>query len=222
MGAEGKSIPMTASLYSYLVEHNPGDSDIGRRLRAETAKMPAASLQIPQEQGAFLAWLVGLIGAERALEIGTFTGYSALRVAQALPTGGKLVACDVSDEWTSVAQRYWDEAGVADKIDLRLAPAVETLDELISEGASFDFAFIDADKGNYERYYERCVTLVRAGGLIAVDNMLWSGRVADATFDDANTTAIRDLNRRIAEDTRVHSVLLAVADGIVLARVLDQ
>jgi len=213
------------SLTSDLVERYLGEviareTPLQRRLRAETAALPNGGMQIGADQGAFFAMLVSLIGARRALEIGTFTGYSALAVASALPEDGILVACDVSDEWTRVARRYWTEAGVSSRIDLRLGPASETLASLLREGAStsFDFAFIDADKPAYDAYYEACLKLVRPGGLIAIDNVLWSGAVAEAEAHDADTDALRALNLKIRDDARVESCLLTVGDGVMLAR----
>jgi len=179
-----------------------------------------AQMQIGPEQGQFMALLVELMGARNALEIGTFTGYSALAVALALPEGGRLVACDISEEWTAVGRRYWEEAGVAHKIDLRLAPALETLDALLTEGraGAFDFAFIDADKEGYDAYYERSLELVRTGGLIAFDNTLWGGKVVDPTATDVDTEAIRAINTKLAGDERVTLSLLPVGDGLTLAR----
>jgi len=189
------------------------------RLRAETAKLPNAGMQIGSDQGAFLALLVRLMDARRALEIGTFTGYSALAVATALPADGRLTCCDVSDEWTKVARRYWREAGVADRIDLRLAPAAETLHDLLRESGpgSFDFAFVDADKTGYDGYYEACLTLVRQGGLIAFDNTLWNGAVADPAKNDPDTVALRALNLKVRDDPRVTSCLVSIGDGVLLA-----
>ena len=203
----------------YVVEMTP-ETPLERRLRAETAKMPGAQMQIGADQGALMALLIRLLGARRALEIGVFTGYSALAVASALPADGKLIACDVSEEWTRVARPYWEEAGLSGKIDLRLGPALETLAALLRDGAaeSFDFAFIDADKENNDAYYEACLRLVRPGGLIAVDNTLWGGRVADPTVTDAETEAIRALNRKMRDDARVEACLLTVGDGVMLAR----
>jgi len=182
--------------------------------------MPHAGMQIGADQGALLALLVRLVSARRAIEIGTFTGYSALAVASALPADGKLVCCDVSDEWTSVARRYWREAGVAERIELRLAPATETLADLLKRdgGETFDMAFIDADKSNYDAYYESCLKLVRRGGVIALDNMLWSGKVADPDVHDEDTDALRALNAKISDDRRVDACLLTVGDGVMLAR----
>ena len=195
------------------------ETPLQQRLRAETAMQPHARMQIGPDQGALLALLIRLIGARRALEIGTFTGYSALSVAAALPEDGKLVTCDISVEWTNIARRYWAEAGLAKRIDLRLGPAVDTLASLARESTgSFDFAFIDADKESIDTYYEACLILVRPGGLIAVDNTLWHGAVADDTVHDAETEAIRALNAKVRDDDRVDSCLLTVGDGILLAR----
>jgi len=195
-------------------------TDIERRLREETARMKWGGMQIGPDQAAFFAVLVRAIGATRALEIGTFTGYSALAVASALPAEGRLVCCDVSDEWTQVGRRYWREAGVEDKIDLRLAPANDTLDALLRESGpdSFDFAFVDADKPGYDGYYERCLTLVRPNGLIAFDNTLWSGAVADPARNDDDTKALRAINAKAHADARVDACLLTVGDGVLLVR----
>jgi predicted O-methyltransferase YrrM len=196
------------------------ETPVQKRLRAETAKLPEAGMQIGADQGALLALLVRAIGARRAIEIGTFTGYSALAVAAALPADGKLVACDVNADWTAIGRRYWTEAGVAAKIDLRLAPALDTLAQLRRDDGTgtFDFAFIDADKASYDAYYEGCLELIRAGGLIALDNMLWSGAVADRRKTDAATKALRALNAKIADDPRVDACLLTIGDGVMLAR----
>ncbi len=182
--------------------------------------MEQSSMQIAPEQGQLMAWLVELIGARRTLEIGTFTGYSSLAVALALPEDGTLVACDRSEEWTTVARRYWEEAGVTQKIDLRLGPAIDTLDGLLREDGeeSFDFAFIDADKISYEAYYERALRLLRTGGVVAVDNTLWSGRVADPGVRDESTEAIRAFNEKLHADTRVTLSLVPIGDGLTLAR----
>ena len=189
------------------------------RLRAETSRLPRGTMQISPEQGQLMGLLVRLMGARRALEIGTFTGYSALAVALALPADGKLICCDVSEEWTQMAQRYWRAAGVAERIELRIGPA-ETLAGLRAAGEDgrFDFAFIDADKKSYDLYYEQCLKLVRPGGLIAIDNALWHGWVADPAYRDADTAAIRALNRKIRDDTRVDMVLVPIGDGLLLAR----
>jgi predicted O-methyltransferase YrrM len=195
-------------------------TDLERRLREQTAQMKWGGMQIGPDQAAFFAILVRSIGARRALEIGTFTGYSALAVASALPADGRLVCCDVSDEWTQIARRYWREAGLIDRIDLRVAPANDTLAALARDPGpdSFDFAFVDADKTGYDGYYERCLTLVRAGGLIAFDNTLWSGAVADPARDDDDTKALRALNTKAHADPRVDACLLTIGDGILLVR----
>lgn len=189
------------------------------KLREETAALPMGGMQISPEQGQLMQLLVRLIGAKRCLEVGTFTGYSALSVALALPPDGKIIACDVSAEWTAFGRRAWADAGVAGKIDLRLAPALETLDALIASGESgrFDFAFIDADKTNYDSYYERALILLRPGGLIAIDNVLWSGKVADPAADSADTLALRALNTKIHADKRVLPSMLTIGDGLTLA-----
>ena len=196
------------------------ETDLQRRLREETASMRGAGMQIGADQGAFLALLVRLIGAKRTLEIGTYTGYSSLAVAMALPPGGKLICCDVNDEWTQVARRYWREAGVAERVELRLAPATDTLRALLRDPGpgSFDFAFIDADKDGYDGYYESCLKLLRAGGLMAFDNTLWSGRVADPSEQDEDTVALRNLNLKVRDDARVDACLLTLGDGVLLAR----
>jgi predicted O-methyltransferase YrrM len=196
------------------------ETPLQKRLRAETAKLPMSMMQIGPDQGALLALLVRLIGAKHTLEIGTFTGYSALTVAQALPEGGKVIACDISEEWTAIARRYWREAGLDDRIELRLGPAAETLKALLQAGGagSFDFAFIDADKSGYDTYYELCLQLIRPNGLIAIDNVLWSGAVLDPKKSDADTVALRALNLKIRDDARVDSALLTVGDGLMLAR----
>lgn len=214
-----KTFTLSDELYAYLFENSVREPDILRRLREETAHDSMARMQIAPEQGQLMQLLVRLMGARRYLEVGTFTGYSSLAVALALPAEGRILACDISDTWTRVAQRYWAEAGVAGKIDLRLAPALQTLDGLIGAGGagSFDFAFIDADKTSYEAYYERALTLIRVGGLIAIDNTLWEGRVADPTARDADTQAIRDFNRHLRDDGRVQQCLVPIGDGLSLA-----
>ena len=216
-----RSIGLSEELHAYLLEVGVNEPAVLRRLRDETATLPQHGMQVAPEEGAFLAWLVGLMGARRCLEIGTFTGYSSTAVALALPPDGRLVCCDISREWTDIARTAWTDAGVADRIDLRLGPALETLNGMVSAGeeASFDFAFIDADKKSYDGYYEACLRLVRPGGVIAVDNVLWSGRVADPSVDDDDTRAIRALNAKIAADERVDAVTLPLADGLTLARV---
>lgn len=214
-----RQLAMTDRLETYVLSHTR-ESAVAARLRAETAKLPQAGMQIGADQAAFMDVLVRSIGAKRCIEIGTFTGYSALAVAAALPVDGKLICCDISAEWTAIAQRYWHEAEVADRIDLRLAPALDTLRGLITNGggAQYDFAFIDADKSSYGAYYESCLELLRPGGLILLDNMLWSGRVADPAHRDADTDAIRALNAKIEIDGRVDASLLTVGDGVMLVR----
>ncbi len=214
-----KTFTLSDDLYAYLFEHSVREPDVLRRLREETARDSMARMQIAPEQGQLMQLLVRLMGAQRYLEVGVFTGYSCLAVALALPAEGRIVACDVSDAWTKVARRYWNEAGVSEKIDLRLAPALQTLDGLIAGGAasSFDFAFIDADKTSYGAYYERALTLIRVGGLIAVDNTLWEGRVADPKARDSDTEAIREFNRHLRDDRRVHLCLVPIGDGLSLA-----
>jgi len=205
----------------YITRTMVRETPVQQKLRAETAKLAEAGMQIGADQGQFFALLVRAIGAKRALEIGTFTGYSALAVAAALPEDGKLVACDVSEEWTNIGKRHWAEAGVAHKIDLRIAPATETLAKLLAEGGAgtFDFTFIDADKPGYDAYYEACLKLIRKNGLIAIDNVLWSGKVADESVTDESTAALRRINTKIAADTRVEACLLTVGDGVMLVRV---
>ncbi len=207
-------------LYDYLINVSLREDPILRRLREETAGLEQARMQIGPEQGQFMALLVELIGAKRTLDVGTFTGYSALVVALALPDDGCLIACDVSDEWTGIGRRYWEEAGVAHKIDLRLAPAVETLEGLLADGGAdtFDLAFLDADQQEYDAYYERTLRLVRPGGLIAIDNTPWEGKVVDPDVNDGDTEAIRALNHKLHEDDRVTLSLLPVGDGLTLVR----
>jgi predicted O-methyltransferase YrrM len=210
---------VSEDLTEYIRSVTIRESDLFRRLREETATRPNAMMQISAVQGQFMDMLVRLIGAKRTLEVGVFTGYSSTTVALALPEDGRIIACDVSDEYTSVARRYWREAGVEHKIDLRLGPAVETLDALLSQhqAGSFDFAFIDADKENYDHYYERALRLLRPGGLIAIDNVLWHGKVLDDSIQDADTRAIRALNKKLHHDERVFLSLIPVGDGMTLA-----
>ncbi|MEH2036828.1 class I SAM-dependent methyltransferase [Nostoc sp.] len=214
-----QSIGLDNQLYNYLLSVSLREPEILEKLRQETANHPRSGMQISPEQGQFMSLLVQLIGAKKTLEVGVFTGYSSLSVALVLPTDGKIIACDVSEEFTAIARRYWQEAGVADKIDLRLAPALETLDRLLATGQAetFDFAFIDADKENYDGYYERSLQLVRPGGLIAIDNVLWSGQVADEQNQDESTQAIRALNEKLHHDERVTLSLVPIADGLTLA-----
>ena len=214
-----RTLSMTDSLHDYLLTINRPLPDHFARLRAETAEMPNGGMQISVEQGHFMDLLTRLIGAKKVLEVGVFTGYSALTVASALPEDGKLIACDVSEEWTSIGRKYWEEAGVAHKIDLRIAPAVETLDRLLAEGqgGTFDFAFIDADKPNYDAYYERILQLIRPNGLIGIDNTLWYGKVADDSVQDESTVALRNLNAKLAADSRITVSVLPIGDGLTLA-----
>ena len=208
-------------LYQYILDATLRDDTLLRQLREETALLPEYNMQIAADQGRFMAMLVKMMGAERIIEVGVFTGYSSLSMARALPETGLLVACDVSVEYTDVAQRYWRQAGVSERVDLRIGPALETLDELIRQGrkGGFDLAFIDADKENYPGYYERCLALVRSGGLLIIDNTLWSGRVADPTDQDPVTSTIRNLNAQAGQDDRLSDVsLLPIGDGLLLAR----
>ena len=214
-----RTINLTDELVDYVHRYGVREHPILAGLRELTAPMPQASMQIGPDQGAFMALLVKLTGARRILEIGTFTGYSSTAMALALPPGGRITCLDVSREWTEIARQAWADAGVADKVELRLAPAVETLATL--DGDSFDLAFIDADKPGYDGYYEACLRVVRPGGLILIDNVLWSGRVADPADDDENTQIIRALNEKIAADERVDHVLLPLGDGLTLARRRD-
>jgi predicted O-methyltransferase YrrM len=208
------------AVYDYLLEVSLREPPVLARLREETAGLPRAIMQISPEQGQFMALLAELLGARRVLEVGTFTGYSALVVALALPADGRVITCDVNEETTAIARRYWAEAGVADRIELRLGPAVDTLDALLADGGAgtFDLAFVDADKTNYDAYYERGLALLRPGGLMLVDNVLWGGAVADPLHQDEDTDAIRALNAKIHGDERVSLALLPVSDGLTLAR----
>ena len=215
-----QTLPLDDRLQDYLLRVSLREPDVMRRLREETASHPQANMQIAPEQGQLMALLVRLIGARRALEVGVFTGYSALAVALALPDGGTLLACDVSEEFTAIARRYWREAGVDGKISLRLGPAIETLDAALAQGGegTFDFAFIDADKPSYAAYVERTLRLLRPGGLLLIDNVLWSGKVADPGVRDPDVDAIRALNESLLRDERVDLSLLPIADGLTLAR----
>jgi predicted O-methyltransferase YrrM len=216
-----RSIGLSETLHQYLLANSVREPEVLAHLRQETDRHPLSNMQISPEQGQLMGLLVQLIGAKKCLEIGVFTGYSSLSVALNLPDEGRIVACDVSDEFTSIARKYWQLAGVSEKIDLQIAPALETLDRLITNGeaGTFDFAFIDADKNNYAAYYDRCFQLVRQGGLILVDNVLWYGRVIDPTMDDDNRTqAIKQINQQIYHDDRVQISLIPIGDGLTIAR----
>ena len=217
-----QTLGLEKSLQDYVVRYGAREPDVLARLRLETADLPLGIMQISADQGAFLAYLVRLMGARTALEVGVFTGYSALAVALALPADGNIVACDVNEEWTAVARRYWQEAGVQNKIDLRLAPALETLDELLVDGraGTFDFAFVDADKQGCDDYYERVLQLLRPGGMVAIDNVLWGGKVADEAVQDDSTLALREFNRKREADPRVSMCLAPIGDGVTLAQKL--
>ncbi|HMW01778.1 MAG TPA: class I SAM-dependent methyltransferase [Acidobacteriota bacterium] len=206
-------------IHTYILSVTLREPELLQRLREETASHPMSRMQIAPEQGQFMALLVQMLGAKKTLEIGVFTGYSSLSVALALPPDGKIVACDVSEDWTNVARRYWKEAGVEHKIDLHLAPAVETLSQLLADGeaGTFDFAFLDADKDNYDTYYELLLPLLRPGGTIAIDNVLWSGRVIDPEVKDADTVALKELNQKLHHDERISLSMLPIADGLTLA-----
>jgi caffeoyl-CoA O-methyltransferase len=216
-----RTLPVNDAIHAYLLEVSVDEPEVMRRLREETAERSNAAMQIGPEQGAFMTWLVGLMGARRAVEVGTFTGYSALAVARAMPADGRLV-CDVSEEYTAVGRRYWDEAGVGDRIELRIGPAVDTLGALLAEGgeAAYDFAFIDADKPSYDAYYEACLKLLRPGGVIAIDNVLWGGSVADPDDASESTVALRALNEKVGSDDRVDACMVPIGDGLTLARKL--
>jgi len=217
-----KTICITEELYEYMLSVSLREPAVLHELRRETALDEHANMQISPEQGQFMALLVRLLGARKTLDIGVYTGYSSLCIGLALPRDGRVIACDLNREWTDIAKRYWRKAGVAGKIELCLAPAQQTLEDLLAEkkktAAAFDFAFIDADKKNYDMYYEYCLELIRPGGLIAIDNVLWDGAVADKSVDDVDTVAIRTLNNKIHADPRVEISLVPIADGLTLAR----
>ena len=214
------TLGLPEELHAYLLDVGVREPALLRQLRDETAAMPEHDMQIAPEQGALMALLVELTGARRCLEVGTFTGYSSLSVALALPADGRLVCIDLSREWTDVARRYWAQAGVADKIELRLGPALDTLDAMVAEGqaGTFDFAFLDADKDNYPAYADRILTLLRRGGLMAIDNVFWGGEVAQPEVDNVSVRGIRELNRILASDERVSLSMVPIADGLTLAR----
>lgn len=212
------AIDLPGKLVEYVVAMGVRETAVQRRLRAATRRIPSGGMQIGPDQAALMQLLVRAIGARRCIEIGTFTGYSALAVALALPPGGRIVCCDLSEEWTSIARKYWDLASVSGKIQLKLGPALSTLDALLPKNkGKFDFAFIDADKTNYANYYERCLKLVRKGGLIAIDNTLWYGNVVNARDQSADTRAIRAFNRKLHRDRRVDISMVPIGDGLTLA-----
>jgi predicted O-methyltransferase YrrM len=215
-----RTLNMNDSIHAYLLDTTVNEPPVLAELREETGALPTSMMQIGPEQGAFMAWMIKALGVRRAIEIGTYTGYSSLAMARALPPDGKLICCDVSEEFTSIARRYWEKAGLADRIELKIAPASQTIAALIADGhaGTFDFAFIDADKLGYDAYYEGCLTLLRAGGTIAIDNVLWSGKVAEPSASDENTVALRKLNAKIGRDPRVDACTIPVGDGITLAR----
>ncbi len=215
-----RSLNLDDALYQYLLDVSLRESPLLKRLREETAQLPTARWQIAPEQGQFMALLVQISGARKILEIGTFTGYSALCMAQAMPVDGRLICCDLPGEYNAIAERYWHDAGVAERIDLRLAPALETLSALERGGQSesFDLIFIDADKANYRVYLEHALVLVRQGGLILFDNVLWSGRVLEQSPENADTRAIQALNRGLLRDSRIDLSLLPLGDGLTLCR----
>lgn len=214
------TLNLTPQLYEYLKANSLREPEALAHVRAETQKHTRTRMQISPEQGQLMQLLIEILGARKTLDIGVFTGYSSLAVALALPPDGKVVACDINTEWTDIAKQCWEKAGVAHKIDLRIAPANDTLDLLLNNGeaGTFDFAFIDADKQNYLAYYEKSVALVRQGGLIAIDNVLWNGKVADPAINDRDTMILRQLNSRILQDDRVSISMLPISDGVTLAR----
>ena len=213
-----RTLNLSENLYAYFQSVSLRADPILEALRAETSNLPGAIMQIAPEQGQFMHLLARIAGVSKALEIGVYTGYSALCVARALPDDGQLIACDINAEWTAIARRYWERASVADKIDLRLKPARETLEDLLETGAhgTFDFSFIDADKENYQLYYEHALELAKPGGLILIDNVLWSGKVADVDVNDADTSAIRELNQQLHDDERIDFVTLPLGDGLTI------
>ncbi len=215
-----RTLAMTDRIHAYLMEATLREPPILAELRRETAALPMAGMQIAPEQGQFAALLTELLGVRHYLEVGTFTGYSALAVVLAMPADGRAVCLDMSEEWTGIARRYWSKSGVAGRIDLRLGPALASLDAMLAAGEAgrYDLAFIDADKTNYDAYYERCLALVRPGGAIALDNMLWNGAVADPSKQDEDTAALRALNRKIRDDGRVACSLVPIGDGLMLCR----
>lgn len=215
-----ETLNLTPHLYHYFQDISLREHSVLRELRTETSKLSSFRMQISPEQGQFMGLLIELLNAKKTLDIGTYTGYSALAVALSLPNDGKVIACDLNNDTSQIAKRFWEKAGVSQKIELRLAPALQTLDDLIARGESntFDFSFIDADKRNYAEYYERSLVLLRKGGLVAIDNVLWSGRVANTDDHDPDTSAIRDLNAQLLQDARITLSMLPIGDGLTLAR----
>ena len=215
-----RTLNMEDSLYEYFLDHSLREPEILQRLREETALMPSAMMQISPEQGQFMSFLIKLIGVRRILEIGVFTGYSSLSMALALPDDGLILACDISEEYTQIARKFWEAAGVDSKIELKIGPAMETIDEFSKSDSNevFDFIFIDADKGNYYRYYESSFSLLKTGGIILIDNVLWSGKVADPNIHEEDTVAIRDFNQKLYQDERIDLSIIPIGDGLTLAR----
>lgn len=215
-----RTLPLNDHLYSYLQQVSLREPPAFRRCRQETAQLPMSRMQIAPEEGQFINFLVNLMGVERAIEIGSFTGYSSLWIASALPRGGCLVACDINEAWTRQARQYWAEAGVMDRIEMRLAPAQQTLEELLDrdQHKSYDFIFVDADKEMYDSYYESALKLLRPGGIVAIDNVFWNGRVANPAADDPDTRSIRRLNEKIHGDERVDVTVVPIGDGVTLCR----
>ncbi len=215
-----RTLGLDDTLHQYLLDVSVDEDPVACALRARTATLEEHYMQISPEQGQFFKLLLKLMNAQQVIEVGTYTGYSALCMAQAVGARGRVVCCDISEEWTAIGREFWEQAKVAERIDLRLAPALETLAEMreAGEAGRFDFAFIDADKGNYQAYYEHLLDLIRPGGVIAVDNTLWSGRVADPAEQESDTVAIREFNRALAKDSRVMASLVPIGDGLTLAR----
>ncbi len=217
-----QTLAMTEELYDYYLQHSLREPSLLTQLRQETSKLSTSRMQIAPEEGQFMAFIVQLLGAKKTLDIGVYTGYSSLIVALALPDNGQVIACDINTEWTKIAQKYWKLASQEHKINLRLAPALNTLTDLLKNGEenTFDFAFIDADKKSYQDYYELSLALLRQGGVIAIDNVLWGGRLADLSQSDEDTVALRNFNHSLLNDSRVSMTMIPIADGLTLARKL--
>ncbi|GAB4258743.1 MAG: class I SAM-dependent methyltransferase [Saprospiraceae bacterium] len=215
-----QTLSLTPELYQYILDVSLRENPVLTELREFTLSLEEANMQISPEQGQFMQMLVKLMGARNCIEVGVFTGYSSLAVALALPADGKIVACDVSEEWTSIGKRFWKKAGVSEKIDLRIAPAADSIQQLLDQGlaGTFDFAFIDADKTGYDSYYELCLQLLRPGGLILFDNTLWSGKVVEENSEDEDVNAIRALNAKLHRDERIDLCLLPLSDGVTMVR----